>query len=223
MSDEAALLAAIIAHPDENTPRLMYADWLDENGQPERAEFIRLQCAVEMDEVAEERAAVLEARNRGKWLIGLPQFTAGRWVFQRGFPEEIHAAGRFFLERYDAFARVPWLRSVWLYDVTDSGVSDLAGRSWKPQWIELSLRAHDTYRDFFTVPAFHTFLEGAQVAQLRRLRVSFFILDDISIDILAESPGFDGLEFLQVYGNPDDATVAPLRERFGDRLLVGWN
>jgi uncharacterized protein (TIGR02996 family) len=36
------LLAAIIAHPDEDTPRLMYADWLQENGDPERAEFIRL-------------------------------------------------------------------------------------------------------------------------------------------------------------------------------------
>jgi uncharacterized protein (TIGR02996 family) len=43
MSDEDALLAAIIANPDEDTPRLVYADWLDENGQPERAEFIRLQ------------------------------------------------------------------------------------------------------------------------------------------------------------------------------------
>lgn len=28
---EAALLRAIAAHPDEDTPRLMYADWLDEN------------------------------------------------------------------------------------------------------------------------------------------------------------------------------------------------
>ena len=36
------LLAAIIAHPDEDTPRLMYADWLQENGDLERAEFIRL-------------------------------------------------------------------------------------------------------------------------------------------------------------------------------------
>ena len=43
MSDEDALLAAIAAHPDEDTPRLMYADWLDEHGQPVRAEFIRVQ------------------------------------------------------------------------------------------------------------------------------------------------------------------------------------
>jgi len=44
MSDEDALLNAIIAHPDEDTPRLAYADWLDENGNPDRAAFIRVQC-----------------------------------------------------------------------------------------------------------------------------------------------------------------------------------
>jgi uncharacterized protein (TIGR02996 family) len=44
MSDEAALLSAIRAHADEDTPRLAYADWLDEHEQPEQAEFVRIQC-----------------------------------------------------------------------------------------------------------------------------------------------------------------------------------
>lgn len=54
MTEEAALLAAIVAAPDEDTPRLAYADWLDENrpdrrpspaeGPSARAEFIRVQC-----------------------------------------------------------------------------------------------------------------------------------------------------------------------------------
>jgi uncharacterized protein (TIGR02996 family) len=43
MSDRAALLAAILAHPGEDTPRLAYADWLDEHGESARAEFIRVQ------------------------------------------------------------------------------------------------------------------------------------------------------------------------------------
>lgn len=46
MTDQVALLEAIRAHPRENTPRLMYADWLDEHGTCDRdratAEFIRL-------------------------------------------------------------------------------------------------------------------------------------------------------------------------------------
>jgi uncharacterized protein (TIGR02996 family) len=46
-ADSEDLLAAIRAHPEEDTPRLMYADWLDEQGDEGallRAEFIRLQC-----------------------------------------------------------------------------------------------------------------------------------------------------------------------------------
>lgn len=42
MSDKAALLAAIRAKPDENTPRLMFADCLEENGEADRALAIRV-------------------------------------------------------------------------------------------------------------------------------------------------------------------------------------
>lgn len=48
MNDGDALLAAIVAQPDEDTPRLVYADYLDERGggwNTARAEFIRLQVA----------------------------------------------------------------------------------------------------------------------------------------------------------------------------------
>lgn len=47
LSDREALLAAVRANPEEDTPRLMFADWLDEQGDEvsaTRAEFIRLQC-----------------------------------------------------------------------------------------------------------------------------------------------------------------------------------
>jgi|GEM_PF-2725008 len=40
MSDEAALLAHIRGHPDDATAKLVYADWLDERGDP-RAAVIR--------------------------------------------------------------------------------------------------------------------------------------------------------------------------------------
>src|SRR4051812_26638589 len=44
MSDREALYAAILAQPDEETPRLLYADWLEENGQPKAAQYIRAAC-----------------------------------------------------------------------------------------------------------------------------------------------------------------------------------
>ena len=42
MSKEA-FLKAILDDPDNDALRLVYADWLDEHGEPERAEFIRVQ------------------------------------------------------------------------------------------------------------------------------------------------------------------------------------
>jgi uncharacterized protein (TIGR02996 family) len=39
----AALLQAILDTPDDDFPRLVMADWLEENDQPERSEFIRVQ------------------------------------------------------------------------------------------------------------------------------------------------------------------------------------
>ena len=44
MTDQPGFLAAILDSPDDDTPRLVYADWLEENGQEARAEFIRVQC-----------------------------------------------------------------------------------------------------------------------------------------------------------------------------------
>src|SRR5688572_22396814 len=54
METEVALLAAIAAHAAEDTPRLAYADWLDDHAadlpNPAaariRAEFIRVQCEI---------------------------------------------------------------------------------------------------------------------------------------------------------------------------------
>ncbi len=42
MTPEEAFLKDITEHPEDDTPRLIFADWLEERGDP-RGEFIRLQ------------------------------------------------------------------------------------------------------------------------------------------------------------------------------------
>ena len=44
MTDRDAFLCAIREAPDDDAPRLVYADWLDECKEPARAELIRVQC-----------------------------------------------------------------------------------------------------------------------------------------------------------------------------------
>ena len=43
-ADHVPFIKAIKSSPDDDLPRLVFADYLDENGDPDRAEFIRLQC-----------------------------------------------------------------------------------------------------------------------------------------------------------------------------------
>lgn len=43
-SDFEALVRAVFHNPDDDTPRLIFADWLEENGQADRAALIRYQC-----------------------------------------------------------------------------------------------------------------------------------------------------------------------------------
>lgn len=46
MTTEGALLQAVLAQSDDDLPRLVLADWLEEHGEGERAEFIRVQCEI---------------------------------------------------------------------------------------------------------------------------------------------------------------------------------
>lgn len=46
MSDEAAFLDALRASPTDDTTRLVFADWLDENDQPRKAAYLRLVAAL---------------------------------------------------------------------------------------------------------------------------------------------------------------------------------
>jgi uncharacterized protein (TIGR02996 family) len=64
LTHDDAFLASIIESSDDDAPRLIYADWLDENGQGERAEFIRVQCQLARMGKENPRREGLEARGR---------------------------------------------------------------------------------------------------------------------------------------------------------------
>jgi uncharacterized protein (TIGR02996 family) len=94
MTDGEALLRAVCAAPREDLPRLVYADWLEENGQGERAEFIRIQCEAQdycrlFPSLADARThASRLARTLGdRWYAELPKLDGVGWscLWVRGF------------------------------------------------------------------------------------------------------------------------------------------
>ena len=89
MTQRDAFLRAIREHPDDDTPRLVYADWLDEHGDADRAEFIRAQCALARLEDGPERwelngrCEALRQQHAAEWLgpardlVASAEFTRG--------------------------------------------------------------------------------------------------------------------------------------------------
>ena len=94
MDDEPALLAAIEARPDDDTPRLAYADWLDERGTATDralAAFIRLQCDLARTntgagpgELSQKENELLAAAGGPTGIIGMQlmsyRFAGGLWT-----------------------------------------------------------------------------------------------------------------------------------------------
>src|SRR5262245_31666860 len=94
MSDHEAFLSAILESPDDDAPRLVYADWLDEHGDPDRATFIRVQIELaRLPEFDPQRPrlrwAERQLRNAAgeAWLPPVPDL--GRPTFRRGFVEAV--------------------------------------------------------------------------------------------------------------------------------------
>jgi len=54
----------ILANPEDDTPRLIYADWLDDQGDEARAEFIRLQCELARLKLRGEENQHLQSRKK---------------------------------------------------------------------------------------------------------------------------------------------------------------
>lgn len=112
--DDRAFLQAIVEAPDDDAPRLMYADWLEERGEP-RAAFIRAQCLLQRLDPGDPRRADLEdmlaelfAAHEAVWAAPLSNSVARSWRFRRGFVERISAEAQVFpAHAADWFAAFP--------------------------------------------------------------------------------------------------------------------
>ncbi len=62
MLDREPFLRAIFANPDDDLPRLVFADWLDEHGDQDWAELIRIQCELTHTLTSLARLKYLSAR-----------------------------------------------------------------------------------------------------------------------------------------------------------------
>ncbi|MCR9201548.1 MAG: TIGR02996 domain-containing protein [Planctomycetaceae bacterium] len=113
MDSHTDFLSAITQHPRDMDARLIYADFLEEQGDP-RGEFIRIQCELaspsdDLDrrDVLDRRQEQLRSRHERKWVQILREKVTS-WTFRCGFVESVEVSAEQFLKHADAiFAATP--------------------------------------------------------------------------------------------------------------------
>lgn len=212
MITEEAFLRAIREDPAEDAPRLVYADWLDEQGDP-RAELIRFQVQLARTEEYDDNRLELEVwverwltEHGERWGSRLPQGEGVEWQFRRGLPEVLCAAN------FAAFRRAT--RSLGagttLFALHVSGLHSCTALAKSPHLGGVcELRLYDGH---FRNNAIEQLVGSPHLSRLTTLILDNDRLTPTDCQALAESPQLPGLRKLDLTGN-----------RFGDagvRALV---
>ena len=132
-AEQAKFLAAILANPEDKKARLIYADLLQDRGDP-RGDFIALQCA--RADVADDgaRAADLDAsiaalakKHKKAWTSACGENKGARWEYRRGFVEKLSIDAEDLLANAAAiFAAEPLEElNVWKIDECPGGLAPL--------------------------------------------------------------------------------------------------
>ena len=232
ISEEQALLAAVLARPDDDLPRLVYADYLEELGDEHlvaRAEFIRLQCSLaDPSESAHPNRAAWQIRERvlflqfsQRWLAplrerGQPLFTPrSHGQFRRGFVEVLWMPAGWFVDKARKIVSSCPARELRLTHVTPNDLQQLA--------------VCEELRGFHTLDvsdrrlgnaATSLFCQSKYLDQLRVLRLRACDLDDDIIDdLLHPTAGWKLTELDLSLNRFSTAGEARLRQAFTNCTL----
>lgn len=178
MTTEDAFLHAIEREPEDESHRLVYADWLDEQGQQIRAELLRVQCALAHLPDQDEDVAGLRARERGllrELQQELPEAcrSLDDFCFDRGVVVSITLDIPAFLEHADKLCAWLHVRAFHVFHSPRSGAR----------------------------PDLAALVEHPHFGRVRRLELRHSVLMAGDLRPLVDTPAAEGLEELQLEGN----------------------
>lgn len=173
MSDEATLRQAVIDDPDDDAPRLAYADWCAQQSDPltqARAELIRAQVEFARGGAPSlfiHKISSLVESHGTAWAAPIAPYVRDYW-FLGGFVEHVELSAQQFLDHGAELYELAPIRHIDLVDV------------------------REVDETLFASPLF---------AQVRSLRIDRLGLYDIHLQLLAASPHIGELRWLSGTGN----------------------
>ena len=202
-TDVEPFLQRIRAYPDDDAPRLILADWLEEQGgeHTARAQFIRVQIALaglkpndpRREALIVAERALLEQHHQD-WEAPLRRLATGL-VFRRGFVEELNVDARDFVRyAHELFAAGP-IRHLHLLNLgghlPEVLASPYIGR----------LRALTIFAQYAGEPLARALARANNLSGLRGLELQRNRLGDAGVSHLAGSAVFANLEELNLANN----------------------
>jgi uncharacterized protein (TIGR02996 family) len=244
MTHPPRFLDHILERPDDDLPRLRYANWLDGCGNP-LGEFIRLQCLLARNPIGEplaryeRRAQELLATFQRDWSSPL----AGRveWCsFRRGFVEEISISDRHLIKhlrevfraapvldihiqsdgrRLQELPEVPDINFTFFLDLSSQALGDdsVEGFAEAPMLAKVhGLNLASTYCGDDGLEALS---HAPHVSHLRELYLNDNPISDDGIRRFVMSPIVEKLDLLDVRDTETSAEgIGILQHILGDRL-----
>lgn len=247
MMQRECFLEDILEHPQDDAPRLRFADWLEEECNP-LGEFIRVQC--KLASLPVNHVAILELETRERellaeferdWVGDLAQMVDW-WTFRRGFVEEIGtSASKFLANACTLFQRMP-IQEIHLCRVRDQMAAvadcaylqrasnlDLSNNIVRDQGVRLLANSrHLAHVCVLNLSSggigdagIRALAGSSHLAELRELYLGDNRISSRGVRALAQSPLADQLQVLHLRFNTIGADGTELlQRRLGERVHV---
>jgi uncharacterized protein (TIGR02996 family) len=210
-----SFMAAVCADPHDNTPRLVFADWLEENGEPERAELIRV--GIELEKLSTQERQVRGSPLRARldklfrpvgdkavpesfcpWWCDLPKLPGVEWGMstQGGFFNTAHFDSiKVLREQVEAvFAATP-VTVLFVKRMSPKAAQELVGMDWIERLTGLGLQGP------VGTEGIRAIARCPHLGRVRSLQIERGRIGDAGVAALAAATSLKNLEFLRIKGD----------------------
>lgn len=241
MSEQDAFFKEILANPADREVRLVFADWLEENGDP-RGELIRLQIQLEEMKPSDRGYGTVRKKERALFkehsLFGRLPNRVSDWEFRAGFIEKIELTLTAFLKhageifehnpvqhavlkaksaKLEKIAQVPELSRLRSLELRSNHLGNAGLRTLLESPHLTNLESLTVYSNGITNEGVAQLARNPNLSGLTELKIAWNHIDDAATELLLDSPVFGKFTSLRLDGNFTDHTLRLLSgtERFG--------